>query len=71
MNNKTYLELIRTIEEHNIHYYVNNEPIITDGEFDTLMQKLTEIEAQHPDWIIPQSPTQKVGGEADHAFTQQ
>lgn len=70
MNNKTYLELIRTIEEHNIHYYVNNEPIITDGEFDTLMQKLTEIEAQHPDWIIPQSPTQKVGGEADHAFTQ-
>ena len=63
-----YLALIEEIETHNMHYYVNNQPIISDHEFDQLLQTLAQIEQEHPEWILPQSPTQRVGGEASDAF---
>lgn len=63
-----YLSLIEEIETHNMHYYVNNEPIISDQDFDKLIQELIKIEHEHPDWVLPQSPTQRVGGIASNAF---
>lgn len=63
-----YLSLIEEIETHNMHYYVNNEAVISDHEFDLLMKALSEVEANHPEWILPQSPTQRVGGSASNAF---
>ena len=50
------------IEYHNHRYYVENAPVITDLEFDQLMQRLRELEKQHPELVTPDSPTQRVGG---------
>src|SRR5579864_227489 len=51
------------IDLHNRLYYVDAAPEISDREFDRLMKRLEEIEAQHPDLVTPESPTQRVGGE--------
>lgn len=55
-------QLREEIERHNRLYYVEAKPEITDLEFDALLRELTELEAQHPDLITPDSPTQRVGG---------
>jgi DNA ligase (NAD+) len=55
-------ELRRVIEYHDNRYYVLDDPIISDGEYDALFKKLQEIEAAHPDLITPTSPTRRVGG---------
>ena len=54
-------QLRQQINEHNYHYYVLDDPIISDTEYDQLMQALQEIEKQHPDMITADSPTQRVG----------
>ncbi len=59
-------ELLR----HNHRYYVLDDPEIPDAEYDRLMRELQELESRHPEWITPDSPTQRVGGEALSAFTQ-
>jgi DNA ligase (NAD+) len=64
MDFKKYLELIAEIEEHNHNYYVSDNPTISDYDYDMMMKTLREAEEQNPDWITPDSPTQKVGGEA-------
>jgi DNA ligase (NAD+) len=56
-----YVELIREINQHNYQYHVLDQPIISDGEFDRLLQELRRIEEAHPDWISSESPTQRVG----------
>lgn len=56
-------ELRREIEEHSYRYYVLDDPVITDAEYDRLMRELIELEESHPDLITPDSPTQRVGGE--------
>ncbi|MCH9626649.1 MAG: DNA ligase [Chlamydiales bacterium] len=61
MSNKEYLRLCEEIWEHNRHYYVENAPVISDFAFDQLLQQLIEVEAEHPEWIFPGSPTQRVG----------
>jgi len=53
--------LCAEIERHNFNYYVLDDPQISDAEFDQLMRELQQIEAAHPQWITPQSPTQRVG----------
>ncbi len=63
-------ELRRELEYHNKLYYVNDSPVISDYEYDMLMQKLKKLEAEHPELITPDSPTQKVGGAALTEFTQ-
>ena len=68
MNYDDYLALIQEIETHNYHYYVLDNPIIADQEFDQLLQNLIQIEHENPQWILPQSPTQRVGGNLDHRF---
>ncbi len=47
---------------HDYRYYVLDEPSITDSEYDGLMQELKALEAEHPDLVTPDSPTQRVGG---------
>jgi len=59
---KEYQELKETIEYHMNRYYNEDDPEISDFEYDQLMQKLKAIEKEHPDWITKNSPSQKVGG---------
>ncbi len=56
-------ELRRELEEHNRRYYVLDDPLIGDDEYDALLDELRAIEAAHPDLVTPESPTQRVGGE--------
>lgn len=49
------------INQHNYHYYVLNSPIISDAEYDRLLQQLQKLETQYPEFITPDSPTQRVG----------
>jgi len=53
------------IERHNDLYYQKAEPEISDYEFDMLLERLRALEAEHPELIAPDSPTQRVGGKAD------
>ena len=55
--------LRREIREHDRRYYVENAPIISDLEYDKLLNALNELEAAHPELVTPDSPTQRVGGE--------
>jgi DNA ligase (NAD+) len=61
-------ELRRLINHHNYLYYVEAKPEISDREFDKLLEELKKIEAEHPDLITPDSPTQRVGGEPIEGF---
>ena len=65
---KEIISLRRELERHNRLYYVEDAPEISDYEYDILMQRLKALEAEHPELITPDSPTQKVGGEALSKF---
>ncbi len=56
------------IERHNRLYYVDAAPEISDKEFDKLLKRLETIEAEHPELITPDSPTQRVGGQPLEQF---
>lgn len=57
-----YEALVEKINYHMDRYYNQDEPEITDFEYDQLMLQLKEMEKAHPEWIAPDSPTQKIGG---------
>lgn len=61
MTREDYKKLCDEIWYHNKLYYVDQQPILSDEEFDHLFKKLEAIEKEHPDWISPTSPTQRVG----------
>ena len=61
-------ELKREIEKHNYHYYVLDDPLISDSQFDLLMRELMELENQFPELLTPDSPSQRVGGEPLKGF---
>ena len=61
-------QLRRALHEHAHRYYVLDEPTIPDAEYDRLFQELQAIEAQHPELVTPDSPTQRVGGRALDSF---
>lgn len=63
-------ELRQEIRKHDYRYYVEDEPIITDREYDHLFQELTDLEKKHPDLITSDSPTQRVGGKVLNKFNQ-
>ncbi len=65
---KEILKLRREIEYHNKLYYVLDAPVISDYEYDMLMNRLKALEAEHPELITPDSPTQRVGGQALSQF---
>jgi len=56
------------IRRHEYLYYVLDQPEITDAEFDALMNRLKQLEAEHPELITPDSPTQRVGGKPREGF---
>jgi DNA ligase (NAD+) len=61
-------ELIQEIQYHNYRYYVLADPVIGDRQYDLLLRELQAIEAAHPEWISPDSPTQRVGSQAVEGF---
>ena len=62
--------LRRQLNEHNYRYYVLDAPTIPDYEYDRLLRQLEELEKEHPELITPDSPTQRVGGQAVEGFVQ-
>ena len=63
-------ELRKTIDEHNHRYYVLNQPVITDFEFDLLLNELQTLEKNFPELITPDSPTMRVGSDLTEEFVQ-
>ncbi|MGZ9897995.1 NAD-dependent DNA ligase LigA [Shewanella gaetbuli] len=63
-------DLTMTLNQHNIRYYVDDAPTIPDAEYDRLMQRLIELEAQYPEFKSAESPSQRVGGMALAKFDQ-
>lgn len=71
MDEKQRIEQLRQeLHEHNHRYYVLNQPIIDDQEFDRLMRELQDLEAKHPELYDPNSPTQRVGSDLNQEFRQ-
>jgi DNA ligase (NAD+) len=62
-------ELRREIRYHNYRYYTLNDPVISDAEYDALMDELRALEEAHPALVTPDSPTQRVGAAPADAFT--
>src|SRR4029077_4211739 len=61
-------ELRDQLRHHEHLYYVLDQPEITDAEYDALMRRLQGLEAEHPELITPDSPTQRVGGKPREGF---
>lgn len=61
-------QLRQQLAFHNYRYHVLESPLISDSEFDKLLRDLVELEAHHPEIVTPDSPTQRVGGEAAERF---
>ncbi len=57
------------IRSHNYRYYVLNRPVVSDAEYDALMDELRALEQQFPELVTPDSPTQRVGAEPAEGFT--
>ena len=66
---KRILSLQKSLIEHNEHYYVHDTPVISDAEYDQLFRQLQELEAQNPDLMTPDSPTQRVGARPARQFS--
>ncbi|MFK0089505.1 NAD-dependent DNA ligase LigA [Pseudomonas sp. NPDC090755] len=64
------LELRAELDQHNYRYYVLDEPSVPDAEYDRLFNELKALEAEHPQLVTADSPTQRVGGAALSAFSQ-
>ena len=62
-------ELRAEIEENNRRYYIENSPAISDFDYDMLMNELISLEKAHPEFITPDSPTQKVGSDLESPHT--
>jgi len=74
MQNETALQLRladlrQQIHEHNYRYHVLDDPLISDVEFDRLLVELRQIEAEHTDWVTPDSPSQRAGAQMLDKFT--
>ena len=71
MNETSRIVTLRQqLHEHNHRYYVENNPIISDQEFDLMMHELQELEALHPELYDPNSPTMRVGSDITKEFRQ-
>lgn len=63
-------ELIDQIAYHDKRYYIEDNPVISDYEYDILVKELQELEKKHPDFVLPDSPTQRVSGAPVQEFPQ-
>ena len=61
-------ELGKIIENHNYNYYILTQPTISDYDFDMLLNELIDLEKRFPDLVLPDSPTQRVGGDLTKEF---
>lgn len=61
-------QLSEEINRHNYYYYMLDDPKISDYDFDQLLQQLIDLERQHPEYVLPDSPTQRVGGTVTKQF---
>jgi len=61
-------ELRDAIRHHEERYYIHNDPEISDEQFDTLLHELERLEAENPDLVTPDSPTQRVAGRPTEGF---
>ncbi len=69
MNTKEIIETLRKeLEQHNYNYYVLDNPVISDFEFDQKLKQLQELESQNPEFFDENSPTQRVGGSITKNF---
>ena len=68
MTYQDYLQRVSELRDHDYCYHVLDEPKIGDSQYDQLLAELKELEAAHPDWVVSDSPTQKVGFEALEKF---
>ncbi len=72
MNNsklrQRYAELQKEIHAHDYRYHVLDNPVISDYEYDQMLLEIREIEDQHPDWVTPDSPTQRAGASPAQGF---
>lgn len=64
-----HADLAERVEEHRFRYYVKDQPVISDGEFDKLLRALEALEEEYPELRTPDSPTQKVAGQYETDFT--
>lgn len=64
-----HAQLAEQIEEHRFRYYVNDQPVVSDAEFDRLLRSLEALEEQYSELRTPDSPTQKVSGAYETEFT--
>ncbi|MER7950323.1 NAD-dependent DNA ligase LigA [Streptomyces sp. NPDC096079] len=64
-----HAELAEQVEEHRFRYYVKDQPVVSDGEFDKLLRALEALEEEYPELRTPDSPTQKVAGQYETEFT--
>jgi len=62
-------KLKQDIQFHNYRYYVLDNPVVSDVEFDRLLARLRQIEAENPQWVTPDSPTQRASGTPAEKFT--
>lgn len=67
---QTYHKLIAEIQRHDFLYFVKAKPEISDYDYDHLVKKLEAIEQEHPEWILPTSPTQRIAKSASKGFSQ-
>lgn len=65
---KRILELSELLTEQNYNYYVLDAPVISDFEFDKMLEELIQLEKENPEFIFPDSPSQKVGGAVTKEF---
>jgi len=63
-------QLRQTLHAHAHRYYVQDAPTIPDSEYDRLFRQLQDLEAKHPEWLTPDSPTQRIGGKVLDQFAQ-
>ena len=61
-------QLYAEIAAHDYAYHVDDAPTISDAEYDSLVQRVLAIETEHPEWIKPESPSQRVGAAPLSAF---
>lgn len=59
-----YLKLVDTLNRYSVEYYVNDEPSVPDAEYDRLYRELELIEQNHPEFVVDNSPSRRVGGSA-------
>ena len=70
MNKQSYIDIVSEVKAHDYHYFIENSPVISDTDYDKLYFRIQQIEEQHPEWIVPDSPTQFAHGEKKNGHLQ-